>query len=324
MATSPSAEPPAGVADGPPAEPSARPARPARPTGVAGGANAPPAEGATLPPFGFVTVHREPLAGGIGHEAAWLATAAALGRASAHLWCAPTGLVVPRRYTSLPGWPAALAEAADGRHGELQVRSSGGGLVPQGPGVWNLSLAWPAPSATPSGTDAVYQGLCDALAGAFARLGLACAAQPVEGSFCDGRYNLAVHGAKLVGTAQAWRRVAGVPMVLAHAVIVVRADPAELTARANAFEAALGSGTRYRAEAITSVALAAAATPARGPESPAAGRGIIGHDHGTEHGLPSGREIEARTLTVLAEQFARVVPPRVHVSSPQEVSHGAA
>lgn len=251
----------------------------------------PSAEAAvTLPTFGFVTVHRQPLATGVTHEADWLAASAALGLASAHLWTAPTGVVVPRRYAALPGWAAV---AADGRQGEVQVRASGGGLVPQGPGVWNLSLAWPAPSASPTGTDAVYRGLCQALATAFARLGLAATPQPVEGSFCDGRYNLAVNGRKFVGTAQAWRRVGGVPMVLAHAVIVVSADPAALTARANAFEAALGTPTRYRADALTSVALAA-----------------------------GGVDIEARTLTVLAEQFARVVPPRVF--NPQEARHGPA
>ena len=71
--------------------------------------------------------------------------------------------------------------------------------------------------------------------------------------------------------------------------------PAELTARANAFEAALGSATRYRAGAVTSVALACG-----------------GH----------GPDIEARTLSVLAEQFARVVAPRVF--NPQETTHGPA
>ena len=145
----------------------------------------------------------------------------------------------------------------------------------------------------PSGTDTIYRALCGALAGAFARLGLEASPQPVEGSFCDGRYNLAVHGRKLVGTAQAWRRVRGLPLVLAHAVIVVDADPAELTVRANAFEAALGSGTRYRADALTSVAREAGDT----------------FD-------------EVRTLAVLAEAFARVVPPREH--QPEHTPHGPA
>jgi lipoate-protein ligase A len=208
----------------------------------------------SLPAFGTVTVHDQPLQGGVACESGWMARCAASGRAEAHLWQAPVGLVVPRRYTLLPGWPAARDAAA----GELQVRSSGGGLVPQGPGVWNLSLVWPTPGAMPTDTTAVYLALCARLAAAFAQLGIVATPQPVTGSFCDGRFNLAVNGRKLVGTAQAWRRVAGRPLVLAHAVIVVDAEPERLTAQANAFEEALGSGTRYRADALTSVAIEAA------------------------------------------------------------------
>jgi lipoate-protein ligase A len=232
-----------------------------------------------LPIFGFVTVHLEPLADGVACEAGWMAGCAASGRAVAHLWRAPPGLVVPRRYTTLPGWPALGADWA----ARLQVRASGGGVVPQGPGVWNLSLLWPAPAAAPVETGAVYGALCCELAAAFARLGIAATPQPVQGSFCDGRYNLAVGGRKLVGTAQAWKRAGGRPVVLAHAVLAVTADPDALAAQANALEAALGTANRYRADALTTVAQAA----------------------------PDPTDIEARTLAVLAEQFARVVPPRV-------------
>jgi lipoate-protein ligase A len=230
----------------------------------------------TPPVFGFVTVHQAPLADGIAHEAGWMAACAASGRPTAHLWQAPPGFVVPRAYERLPGWAAATSAWP------VQVRASGGGLVPQGPGVWNLSLVWPAASATPSDAVAVYRWLCAEVAAAFARLGLQAEPQAVLGSFCDGRFNLAVAGRKLAGTAQAWRRVAGRPLVLAHVVIVVGADPAALTARANEFEAALGSPRRYRAEALTSIALAC--------------------------GAP---DVEARTVAVLAERFARVVPPHI-------------
>jgi lipoate-protein ligase A len=208
----------------------------------------------SLPVFRAVTSHGAPLSGGMACESGWMAGCAASGRAVAHLWQAPVGLVVPRRYTLLPGWEAARV-AADG---ELQVRSSGGALVPQGPGLWNLSLVWPTASATPVDTTAVYVALCAELAAALGQLGIVATPQPVTGSFCDGRYNLAVGGRKLVGTAQAWRRVAGRPVVLAHAVVVLDADPERLTAQANAFEAALGSDTRYRADTLTSVALATA------------------------------------------------------------------
>jgi lipoate-protein ligase A len=199
-------------------------------------------------------------------------------RAAAHLWHAPVGLVVPRRYTRLPGW----ASLHDVWRGDVQERASGGGLVPQGPGLWNLSLVWPAPSALPVDIGGIYTALCGELAAAFARLGLAATPQEVHGSFCDGRYNLAVNGRKLVGTAQAWKRYAGQPVVMAHAVIVVDANPVELTARCNAFEAALGTPTRYTAEALTSVAIEAA-----------------------------DPHVEQRALMAIASQFAHIVPPRV-------------
>jgi len=222
-----------------------------------------------LPVFGFVAQHLEPITDGPAAEAEWLARCAATGRASAHLWTAPAGWVVPRRYTALPGW--RTVDTA-----RVQVRASGGGLVPQGPGVWNLTLAWPAPAQGPAASDAIYRALCAELSAAFARLGISTAPGPVDGAFCDGRYNLAVRGRKLVGTAQAWRRIGGVPLVMAHAVIVVDADPAALTVRANDFEAALGTGTVYRPQALTSVA-----------------REVADAD-----------DIAPRTLAALAERFA--------------------
>jgi lipoate-protein ligase A len=237
----------------------------------------------SLPPFGFVCVHERPLADGIAREAEWLARAAASGFAVAHLWQGTPGWVVPRRTTALPAWGQVQS-----RHGAaLQVRASGGGLVPQGPGLWNLSLAWPAGGATPADMHAIYAALCDALAAAFARLGVTATPGAVQGSFCDGRWNLAVRGRKLVGTAQAWRRVGGQQVVLAHALVIVGADPAALTERANALEAELGQGTPYRADALTSLAREA----------------------------PDTVDLEARTLGVLAEHFARVVPPRIYKES---------
>ncbi len=226
--------------------------------------------GSALPVFGFVSVHRQPIIDGVAAEAAWLARAAEGGPAAAHLWTAPEGLVVPRRHAMRAGW-AALDQRG------LQQRASGGGLVPQGPGIWNLSLVWRA-AASPA-LHAVYAELCANLCQAFARLGLQAAPGEVAGSFCDGRWNLAVGGRKFVGTAQAHKRLHGQTLVLAHAVIVVDAQAQQLCARCNAFEQALGSAERYRPEVLTSIAAE----------------------------LPGVADIESRTLGVLAEQFARVL-----------------
>jgi hypothetical protein len=257
-----------------------------------------------LPVFGFVSVHDVALDDGITRESGWLAGVAATGRAVAHLWRGTAGIVVPRSYERLPRWAAACAGSAAAGW-PVQVRSSGGGLVPQGPGVWNLSLAWPAEGASPTGTDEIYRALTGELAAAFARLEIVAQAQAVEGSFCDGRFNLAVEGRKCVGTAQAWRRVDGRPVVLAHAVIVASADPAALTRVANRFELAAGGTRRYRAEALTCLADAWCAA----------------------HGQPRPPDdFDPRVVTVIAERFARLVPPRVHseTATAKETRHGPA
>lgn len=201
--------------------------------------------------------HEAPLPDGIAAEQRWAAAVAAGALPQAHLWRGTAGWAVPRNYTRAPGWADWQARCAAAGT-PARVRSSGGGLVPQGPGLWNLSLLWRSAQADPVLADAVYRALCDRLAGVLAALGVAASPQPVEGSFCDGRYNLAAGGRKLVGTAQAWRRIGGVPVVLAHAVIVLDADAAALTAAANRFEAGLGTDRRYRGEALTSVAAEAA------------------------------------------------------------------
>jgi lipoate-protein ligase A len=245
-----------------------------------------------LPIFGFVARHDRPLPDGTAQEAAWMERAAATGRAAAHLWHGEPGLVVPRSYERSPRWAqACTASAAAGW--PVQVRSSGGGLVPQGPGVLNLSLCWPVADGQRMDIDLVYRAFCAELAMAFWRLGLATHTATVAGSFCDGRYNLAVGAAKLVGTAQCWRRLQGVQVVLAHALVLVDADLAALAGRCNHFEVALGHERRYRAEAVTSVAQAWPTAHA-GAAAPA--------------------DLSARTAQVLAEQFARVLPPRVQAA----------
>lgn len=235
----------------------------------------------TLPAFGFVTVHGEPMADGPVAEDAWCARSAATGRATAHLWQGASGLIVPRNCTTAPGWLQAA------RKHTLRVRASGGGVVPQGPGVFNLSLIWPADDSAPAGSEAIYLDLCAGLAAALQRLDIVATTQAVEGSFCDGRFNLAIDGRKIAGTAQSWRRFGGRMTVLAHAVIIASADPQTLTDAANAFERDQGSGRGYRADALTSVAKAWQA----------------------RHGRRAPADLDARLAVAMAEQFARVVAP---------------
>jgi lipoate-protein ligase A len=189
------------------------------------------------------------------------------------LWQTAPGLVVPRTYAARPGFAAVRADFA-ARGCPIHVRQSGGGVVPQGPGILNLSLAQAFAGRPLDHSEALYRHLCTLIGEALAAFGIETRAQAVEGSFCDGRYNLAVPSParKIAGTAQVWRRIPGhAPdrhVGLVHALILAQCDPAELTARANALETALGSARRYDAARIAT--LDRLLPPAERPDFPAA------------------------------------------------------
>ncbi|WP_458766751.1 lipoyl protein ligase domain-containing protein [Cupriavidus basilensis] len=218
---------------------------------------------------------------------------ASAGRWLAHLWQAPVSLVVPRSYLRHAQLEAARADFA-ARGCPVWLRLSGGGLVPQGPGIVNLSLAYPVRGGAGTHAEPAYLHLCEVLTAALSRLGLQTHWQAVDGSFCDGRFNLAwgppEQARKIAGTAQYWRRVAGagdasLHVVLAHAVLLVSADPQEINGRANDFEAAIGSGRHYRADKVVSVAQALA-----------------------DSGQPVPGDLAERTSQALAEALAATPP----------------
>ncbi|WP_157269346.1 lipoyl protein ligase domain-containing protein [Azohydromonas aeria] len=186
---------------------------------------------------------------------------AAEGGACAAVWECRPALVVPPTYRRFERFDA-LCERFAAQGWPVSVRRSGGGLVPQGPGMVNLSLAWRTRSRLGDAMEAVYLHLCGVLQAAFETFGLETSAQAVEGSFCDGRFNLALDGRKAVGTAQYWRRVnAQEHVVLAHACVLVEADLRRLVERANAFEARLGSDRQYSVEAVANLVPAVAPRP---------------------------------------------------------------
>lgn len=189
---------------------------------------------------------------------------AAQGDQVAQLWEAPVSLVVPRSYLRYERFEAA--RASFGRGGcPVWLRMSGGGLVPQGPGILNLSLAYSVDGPPGALSEAVYLHLCEVVGQALRTLDVDTHWQAVDGSFCDGRFNLAWgppgQARKIAGTAQYWRRApaaAQAPdgqrhLVLAHAVLLVSADPVAITRRANDFEAEAGTGRHYDADKVVSV-----------------------------------------------------------------------
>lgn len=181
-------------------------------------------------------------------------------RPVARIWDTPPALVMPRAYRRYPKAETARARFA-ARGLPVYVRASGGGLVPQGPGILNLSLAYPLPGPMGRWVEPVYLHLCALLGAALTPLGIDARPAAVAESFCDGRFNLAcgsgTEARKVAGTAQYWRvnapRNPGYT-VLAHALLLVQPDLVAVHRNLNAFERALESGRSYDPGKATSVA----------------------------------------------------------------------
>src|SRR5574340_369810 len=190
-------------------------------------------------------------------ELDWLEKALA-GSSRAVLWQTDACLVAPlsyRRHARLEQVSLAFAR----RGWPVRLRRSGGGVVPLGPGILNLSLAYAVDELPGVVAEKIYRHVCAVLSQALSAVGIVACAAAVEGSFCDGRFNLAVASAsglrKIAGTAPYWRRARGRQAVLAHALLLVQTDTEAITGIANEFETALGSGRRYSPAAVCSVAM---------------------------------------------------------------------
>ena len=140
----------------------------------------------------------------------------------------------------------------------VAVRGTGGKIVPQGPGLINISVLSRHPDHP--GIRAAYDAVCAALIQGFAAMGLATTTGARAGSFCDGAHNVLLAtgegpGRKLVGTAQRWARWSGGAVCLHHCVILSGGRADELCARAEALYAHAGLPERYSRDAHSEVVL---------------------------------------------------------------------
>src|SRR5699024_7890931 len=112
---------------------------------------------------------------------------------SASVWQMPDCLVVPRTYRTSANFPE-VSNHFSNRGLPIEVRHSGGGVVPQGKGILNISLAWCQAGKPLAYSDTAYQFLCAAIGRILSHFNIASQAQAIEGSFCDGRFNVASSG----------------------------------------------------------------------------------------------------------------------------------
>ncbi len=118
-----------------------------------------------------------------------------------------------RRNMDEIGWPVYL-------------RPTGGDVTPQGAGTLNVSTVFRVGKEEGRNLESIYRWLCNPLISWVESLGNQASYGSINQSFCDGRFNVAVDGRKLAGTAQRWRACAsrdGDWAILAHAIVLVDA-----------------------------------------------------------------------------------------------------
>lgn len=182
----------------------------------------------------------------LAHERALLDRVAsgAVDRALA-LWSTDACLVAPRNLTVKPDFAAAQAMLAAGGV-TVHERDTGGDLMPQGPGIVNVSLVFVAAGSMTIAQ--AYDVLCRPIEALLAARGIAARRGSIPGAFCDGAHNIVVGDRKLAGTAQRWRRGRdGRTTVLAHAAIICAGDLDGLATAANRLYAACGLDRRVDA-----------------------------------------------------------------------------
>tara|TARA_B110000467_G_C18215669_1_gene420089 strand:- start:141 stop:866 length:726 start_codon:yes stop_codon:yes gene_type:complete len=173
------------------------------------------------------------------------------------LWQAnePT-LVLPAGNKWPESEPLRAALTTQNAHANWQLlsRKTGGAPVPQCPGVINLSHLYVWPENQAYSVKLAYENLCSVLTLFFAKFGLDSQTHATEFSYCDGDYNINLHGKKIVGTAQrVIIKKGGGKIVLAQAFILIDVLLAELIKPVNLCYEFCGVSDRVKAEVHTAL-----------------------------------------------------------------------
>jgi len=139
------------------------------------------------------------------------------------IWTAQDrAIVCPGSLRKREGFDEAAARSA-ARGWPVHLRPSGGGAVPQRPGIVNLALCFTA--GTQFSIEDGYRLITDVITAALKTTDAQLIAGTTPNSFCDGKWNLSLDGRKVVGTAQRIRPLGGGSRrILAHALILLEGD----------------------------------------------------------------------------------------------------
>lgn len=159
------------------------------------------------------------------------------------VWRTTQGLVATRSEARLAHFDDAADESA-ARGWPVVLRGSGGGTVPQGPGLLNVTRVRRLSAAADLTVEEEYLAFGSILRDAFRSVTVETRYGDVPRSYCDGRYNLVADERKLVGTAQRWSFRDGDRIAMAHALVNVSLDLAEACEAVNDFYERAGSDQR--------------------------------------------------------------------------------
>lgn len=166
------------------------------------------------------------------------------------LWQSPQGLIAPRKLSKLSGYDDVASDLAN-QGWPVALRSTGGDVTPQGPGIINITHVYARPSKEKFDLDREYDRLCapiEAALGAGATRGW----QP--GAFCDGAHNVQWNGLKFAGTAMRFRPCKADKTryaVLAHALMLMAPPTDAAIAALNTFLSALDQDRQINRAAHT-------------------------------------------------------------------------
>ena len=167
--------------------------------------------------------------------------------ATVRFWQPGRCLAVGRFESRLPHFQEAVQHIKS-QGIEIVQRVSGGKAVWQDIGYLNFSVIAPKQSLK-IGIPETYRKFSEGLQLGLGSLGVKTEFKHVQGAFCDGPYDLAVNGKKLVGTAQGQKG----GFIIVHGTILVDGNLDEMIARISEFYEYAGQLTRLRKETMTTV-----------------------------------------------------------------------
>lgn len=168
------------------------------------------------------------------------------------LWRNQPSLVLSRRDARHASFEA-VKEHFIQKNIPLYVRTSGGTVVPHGPGVLNISLIF-TDNHKKMTLEHSYLLLCDLVRRALAGMGIMAEIRDVPGAFCDGRYNLSIKGKKVGGTAQRIKKHReGHKNFLSHMCLLLDGDPVEICQTIAEFYHHSGMVAPLKSESITTL-----------------------------------------------------------------------